>query len=165
MRYFFLRRPHRVTDQLTDCNVLAAKNLVLAGVRTVAVHDSDVVSVSDLGANFYLSEADIGSNRAEVCRAKLADLNGAVAVECHSAQLEREFLATFNIVVLCGGHSLQERVRVADTCHELGVGLVMAETCGLAGMLFVDFGSNFEVIDKDGELPKSSMIACIDQVC
>lgn len=45
----------------------AAKNLVLAGVQSVAVHDAEPVAMADLGANFYLTAADVGANRAEVC--------------------------------------------------------------------------------------------------
>jgi ubiquitin-activating enzyme E1 len=42
--------------------------VILAGVKSVTIHDKAEVALRDLGAQFYLSEADIGKNRAEACR-------------------------------------------------------------------------------------------------
>ena len=39
-----------------------AKNLVLAGVGSLTVLDSSVVTDDDLGAQFFISEHDIGHN-------------------------------------------------------------------------------------------------------
>lgn len=44
-----------------------AKNVVLAGVASVTLHDTGIAQLSDLSSQFYLSEADLGKNRAEVC--------------------------------------------------------------------------------------------------
>lgn len=43
-----------------------AKNLVLAGIGSLTVLDSSIVTDDDLGAQFFISEQDIGHN---VCRA------------------------------------------------------------------------------------------------
>ena len=59
----------------------AAKNIILAGVKRVVLHDPEDVRISDLGANFYLSETDVGRNRVDACLDKLRELNTAVAVE------------------------------------------------------------------------------------
>jgi len=177
--------------------VLPAKNLVLAGVKSVTIHDTQNVEIADLGANFYLTPTDVGANRAEVslrpspprlfflcgiaprrlpllvtccvlprqaCRAKLAELNGAVTVRSLGAQaLEGALLAEYNAVVLCEAESLTERDRISNLCRESGVCLIVSQLCGLAGMLFVDFGASFRVLDKDGETPSTSMLACIAQ--
>lgn len=39
-----------------------AKNLVLAGIGSLTVQDSQVVVDDDLGAQFFISEQDIGKN-------------------------------------------------------------------------------------------------------
>ncbi len=36
----------------------------------------------DLGSNFFLTEADVGTARATACAAKLAELNSMVTVRC-----------------------------------------------------------------------------------
>ena len=39
-----------------------AKNLVLAGIGSLTVLDSSIVTDDDLGAQFFISEQDIGHN-------------------------------------------------------------------------------------------------------
>lgn len=75
----------------------AAKNVILAGVKTVTLHDAEAVQLPDLGAQFYLTEADVGANRAAACQAKLQELNTAVAVAATSEELTDAFLATFDV--------------------------------------------------------------------
>jgi ubiquitin-like 1-activating enzyme E1 A len=43
-----------------------AKNLVLAGIGSITLADHELVTEEDLGAQFFISEADVGKN---VCRA------------------------------------------------------------------------------------------------
>lgn len=38
-----------------------AKNLILAGPAVVDLHDTDLVKIEDLGANFYLREEHVGN--------------------------------------------------------------------------------------------------------
>jgi molybdopterin/thiamine biosynthesis adenylyltransferase len=54
--------------------VFAAKNVVLAGVKSVTLHDTETAVLSDLSSQFYLFEEDVGKNRAEV--------RVATSVEC-----------------------------------------------------------------------------------
>lgn len=90
--------------------LVAAKNIILAGVKSVTLYDSHAVELRDLGAQFYLSETDVGSNRADACQQKLQELNTAVAVsalhdELSAAQLTkfdvRAFLSTLELTVSC----------------------------------------------------------------
>jgi ubiquitin-activating enzyme E1 len=75
----------------------AGKNVILAGVRAVTVHDKKAVKLEDLGAQFYLTPEDVGKNRAEACMAKLQELNGSVAVEASSAELTEDYLKAFQV--------------------------------------------------------------------
>lgn len=50
---------------LVNCQALAAeaaKNIVLAGIGSLTIADDELVSEDDLGAQFLLSETDIGQN-------------------------------------------------------------------------------------------------------
>lgn len=43
-----------------------AKNLVLAGPGSITIYDSELVTLSDLGSNFYTTQKNVGKNtRAE----------------------------------------------------------------------------------------------------
>ena len=77
--------------------VFAAKNVILAGVKSVTLHDMEDVKIQDLSAQFYLTKADIGKNRAEACREKLQELNTAVAVSASSAELNEDLLSKFQV--------------------------------------------------------------------
>jgi len=52
------------------------KNLVLAGVRSVTIHDPTITQISDLGSNFYLKPEHVGKvTRAEACLNAFKELN------------------------------------------------------------------------------------------
>jgi ubiquitin-like 1-activating enzyme E1 A len=52
-----------------------AKNLVLAGIKSLTIIDHEVVTESDLGAQFFVTEQDVGRNvrawSASMCEAQL----------------------------------------------------------------------------------------------
>lgn len=57
-----------------------AKNLVLAGIHSLTILDHESVAESDLGAQFFLSSADVGRNRAEAAAPNIRKLNPRVSV-------------------------------------------------------------------------------------
>ena len=59
-----------------------AKNLILAGPRSVSLDDPETTQMNDLGANFYLEEQHVGkTSRADAGLAKLQELNPYVKVD------------------------------------------------------------------------------------
>jgi len=141
-----------------------AKNLVLAGVRSVTLHDTADVQLSDLAAQFYLTAEDIGRNRAEVSVHKLSELNPYVAVAASRADLTEEFLATFQAVVLTNNRSVEEVQRINAFCHAKDIIFVLSETRGVFGYVFTDFGHEFTVVDKNGEEPHKHIVTSVTQV-
>lgn len=45
---------------------LTAKNLALAGVKSLTLCDPKPISMPELSSQFYFGEGDVGKNRAEV---------------------------------------------------------------------------------------------------
>lgn len=74
-----------------------AKNLVLAGVKSVALHDVRNVELWDLSSNFIFSEDDVGKNRALASIQKLQELNNSVAISTLTAELTKEQLSDFQV--------------------------------------------------------------------
>ena len=134
--------------------------MILAGLKSVTLHDPKPVAIRDLGSQFYLTESDIGKPRAEACRHRLQELNNSVSVVTSSEEFSEEFLMKFEVVVATQ-MSLKEAVRVDDICHKLGIPFVKSDIRGLFASVFCDFGSNFEVADVDGEEPHTGIIAGI----
>lgn len=79
---------------------VAAKNLILAGVKSVTLHDEGTVELWDLSSNFCLSEGDIGKNRALACVHNLQELNNAVLISTLTAKLSKEQLSDYQVGVL-----------------------------------------------------------------
>lgn len=69
-----------------------AKNLILAGVKSVTLYDPTPVTYYDLSAQFYLTEADVGKPRAAASVQKLADLNQYVHVTEAQGPLDEAFI-------------------------------------------------------------------------
>ncbi|NWI50025.1 UBA1 enzyme, partial [Calyptomena viridis] len=120
---------------------------------------------------FLLGEEDVGQNRAEASCQALAELNPCVVVEAHTGELSQAFLASFQVslcpytlgppewqhplivltqVVVLTESPLEEQLRVGDFCHAQGICFIVADTKGLVGQLFCDFGEHF-VIDDPAE--------------
>lgn len=79
------------------CKTLTAKNLILAGVKSVTLHDEGKVELWDLSSNFIFSENDVGKNRALSSIQKLQELNNAVVVSTLTTKLTKEQLSEFQV--------------------------------------------------------------------
>lgn len=139
-----------------------AKNLILAGVKSVTLHDEGTVELWDLSSNFVFSEDDVGKNRAHACVQKLQELNNAVLVSTMTTKLTKEQLSDFQAVVFTD-ISLDKAIEFDDYCHshQPPIAFIKAEIRGLFGGVFCDFGPEFTVVDVDGEEPHTGIIASI----
>ncbi|MBA0728847.1 hypothetical protein Golax_001712 [Gossypium laxum] len=139
-----------------------AKNLILAGVKSVTLHDEGVVELWDLSSNFVFSETDVGKNRALASVQKLQELNNAVIISTLTTKLTKEQLSNFQAVVFTD-ISFEKAIEFDDYCHNYNppISFIKAEVRGLFGSIFCDFGPEFTVVDVDGEDPHTGIIASI----
>lgn len=139
-----------------------AKNIVLGGVKSVTIHDQSVTTWLDLSTQFFLREDDLGKNRAEASCSRLAELNTYVPIAAETGPLTEDFVSKFQVVVLTNS-PLEEQKHIGEFCHRSGIYFIVADTRGLFGQIFCDFGENFIVSDTDGEQPVSVMIAAVSK--
>ncbi|PKI49887.1 hypothetical protein CRG98_029725 [Punica granatum] len=139
-----------------------AKNLVLAGVKSVTLHDEGVVESWDLSSNFIFSERDVGKNRALASVHKLRELNNAVLVSSLTSTLTKDQLSNFQAVVFTDVN-IEKAIEFNDYCHnhQPSISFIKVEVRGLFGSVFCDFGPDFTVSDVDGEEPHTGIIASI----
>jgi len=147
---------------LNGLGVEVAKNVVLAGVKTVTLHDNTPVAIADLGAQFFLRESDLGQPRAAVTGPRLAELNNYVPVDVYAGALTPEFVSQFGIIVIAGTVPMAEAIKINDAARAAGSRFILAETFGVFGYTFCDFGDAFVCVDDNGEEPSSAMVASID---
>ncbi|KAJ0967376.1 hypothetical protein J5N97_024293 [Dioscorea zingiberensis] len=156
-----LARSNVLISGLSGLGAEIAKNLVAAGVKSVTLHDDESVQLCDLSSNFFISEDDVGKNRALACVPKLLELNHAVSVSTLT-DLEPSKLSDFQAVVFTD-ISLEKAIECDDYCHnhEPPIAFIKAEVRGLFGNIFCDFGPEFTVVDVDGVEPHMGIISFI----
>uniref|UniRef100_A0AAZ3R1K3 Ubiquitin-activating enzyme E1 C-terminal domain-containing protein n=1 Tax=Oncorhynchus tshawytscha TaxID=74940 RepID=A0AAZ3R1K3_ONCTS len=99
-----------------------AKNIVLAGVKVLTLHDTKLCETWDLGSNFFLRQDDVLTqrNRALAVHPRVAELNPYVHVDTSSSSLDLStdlcFLKRYQCVILTEARlSLQKKIN--DFCH------------------------------------------------
>ncbi|XP_073141807.1 ubiquitin-activating enzyme E1 1-like isoform X2 [Henckelia pumila] len=139
-----------------------AKNLILAGVKSVTLHDEGSVELWDLSSSFIFTEEDLGKNRALAAVPKLQELNNTVIISTLTTELTKEKLSDFQAVVFTN-LSLEKAIEFDDYCHkhQPPIAFIKSEVRGLFGSVFCDFGPEFTVFDVDGEDPHTGIIASI----
>jgi ubiquitin-activating enzyme E1 len=82
---------------LGGLGVEIAKNVILSGVKSVCLHDKKAVTQVDLAAQYYLSDKDVGRNRAQVSCTALAELNNYVSVSTYTGELTPEYIEQYQV--------------------------------------------------------------------
>ncbi len=125
---------------LQGLGIETAKNLILAGPHTVAVHDDGLCTVADLGTNFYLNEDAVGKPRGQSCLTQLRDLNPNINVKLLTGPITCTMLATFSVVVFINATPLRELRSLNAFCRSQQIVFLYAYNRGATAGLFADFG-------------------------
>jgi len=147
-----------------------AKNLALAGPKSVSIYDPEIVKINDLGANFYCEQSHVGKKtRAEASITELQKLNPYVKVEIIKSQAELdEMITSGRAHVVCQTEMLLngeviDQQALNDKCRAHKVGYIASQTLGPWGYGFVDFGNDHIITDHDGEATKSFIVTMIEK--
>lgn len=149
---------------LRGLGVEIAKNIALAGVKSLTLFDPKPATISDLSSQFFLHPEDVGKPRARVTVPRVSELNPYTPVREYTAPdltSDLSQLKQFQVVVLTDT-PLRDQVKIADYCHENGIYVVITDTYGLFGSIFTDFGKNFTCGDPTGENVLTGIVADID---
>lgn len=143
-----------------------AKNIALAGVKSVTIYDPELVTIQDLSSQFFLREEDVGKPRAAVTLSRIAELNAYVPIRDLGGnpgeEISVDLVKGFQVVVLCGV-SYKKQLEINEWTHANNVHFVSAETRGLFGSAFNDFGAKFTCVDPTGEQPLTGMIVSVNK--
>ena len=94
-------------------------------------------------------------------RPLLAELNAYTPVSVLET-LSEDALKKYTVVVLVNG-STEEQLRLNNLTHGAGIKFIAANTAGLFGSAFCDFGVGFPVVDTSGETPLAGMVVEIEE--
>ncbi|KAK3678079.1 E1 ubiquitin-activating protein [Recurvomyces mirabilis] len=155
---------HVLVVGMRGLGVEIAKNIALAGVKSLTVWDPKKARIEDLSSQFFLHPSDVGKPRAEVTAPRVSELNPYTPVSVHpgnSLTDDLSQLKKYQAVVLTDT-TLKDQIKIADYCHQHGVYVVVTDIYGLFGTIFTDFGKNFTCGDPTGENPVNGIVAGID---
>lgn len=150
---------------LRGLGVEIAKNIALAGVKSLTLFDPKPARIEDLSSQFFLQPADVGKPRADLTASRVAELNPYTPVSVLAAKdltSDLSLLKKFQSIVLTDT-PLKDQLKIADFCHQNGIYITITDTFGLFGSIFTDFGKNFTVGDPTGENPLNGIVAGIDE--
>lgn len=147
---------------LKGLGIEIAKNVALAGVKSLTLQDNKSIEIEDLSTQFFFTEADIGKPRDEVSKLKLSELNAYVPIKILEPILEERQLEPFQVIVATETMTLEDKIKLNEYCHSHGIKFISTETRGLFGNVFVDFGKDFTVIDTTGEEPRTGIVSDIE---
>ncbi|KAF1839009.1 hypothetical protein BDW02DRAFT_585386 [Decorospora gaudefroyi] len=129
-----------------------AKNLVLAGIGSITLADHEVVTEADLGAQFFITDADVGKNRAEAAAPQVRKLNPRVDVKVLPTDIRNEqdpkFYAAYDIIIatdmdFLSSSALNAGARLARKPFYLGA------SHGMYGYIFADLVEHSFVIERE----------------
>lgn len=165
-----MAQSHVFLSGIGGLGIEIAKNIALAGIKALTIHDTKHCELWDLGTNFFIKEEDIKNrkNRAEACLHHIAELNPYVQVSLSTVPLDEStdlsFLGQYQCVILTETR-LSLRKKINNFCHDQQppIKFISSDAYGICTYLFCDFGEEFEVLDTTGEEPKEIFISNITQ--
>ncbi|VDO92037.1 unnamed protein product [Soboliphyme baturini] len=126
---------------LSGLGAEVAKNLMLAGVKSLTLMDSEEVTEADLRANFFLVPEDIGKNRATASSARCRELNPGVSVSVVTSPAEGlnvDHCRQFSFVCLME-QTFETIGKVNQVCRQAHVRFCSGNVAGYFGCGFFDF--------------------------
>ncbi|XP_071079593.1 SUMO-activating enzyme subunit 1-like [Haliotis cracherodii] len=121
-----------------------AKNIVLAGIKSITLLDSSLVDDEDCTSHFLVSRADLGKNRAESSLHRVQLLNPMVQISADSGDVvakDDSFFSNFDVVcVTCCPAATQ--CRINKICADKKIQFFSGDVFGYYGYMFSDLGEH-----------------------
>eukprot|EP00045_Choanoeca_perplexa_P015807 m.204527 g.204527 ORF g.204527 m.204527 type:complete len:990 (+) comp17087_c0_seq30:117-3086(+) len=152
---------------LNGVGIETAKNIALAGVGKLLIHDTSLCTRYDQGANFYIHNHHVSAAtpRAAACLPQLRELNPYTPVDTLDVPVMAfdQLLRNVELVIVCKG-TLSYLQQLNEACRSCGCKFLAAQVKGPFGFCFADFGAEFEIVDARVEEGSEGMIvACQEQ--
>lgn len=117
-----------------------AKNIILAGVKSVTFLDDGNVTQLDFASNFFVSRDQLGNNRGESSIKRAQALNPLVELRADAGRLadkDEEYFKQFDVIVILEA-STGEQIRINNFCRANNVKFYAADMWGMFGYSFID---------------------------
>ena len=137
--------------------------LAAAGVGKLGIADGDVVEVSNLQRQVLYNETELGKNKAQVAKEKIAKLNSTIELEVYDFFIDTlsifKIITDYDVVVDCTDH-FSIRYLLNDVCYLQKKPLVFASIYQFEAQLSVfHYGENpYNLRDIFSEIPNEKAV-------
>ena len=143
---------------LRGLGIETAKNIILSGPEKVFIFDPKIITITDLGSNYYLKKKDVGiKRRDESSFEELLKLNPYTSVEHlknyeNFSQLIKNILELkLNVVIITEIYPLDKIKLIDSICRKNKIIFIYGLVFGLNSFIFSDFGKEHYIFDKNGK--------------
>lgn len=116
------------------------KNLILAGIKSLTILDSGVVTEEDSCYQFLAPTDQIGKSRAEASLERAQALNPLVKVTADTDRVDDkddDFFTKWSVVIATEC-TKEQLIRISNICHKSSVKFFCADVFGFYGYTFAD---------------------------
>ncbi|XP_053671527.1 SUMO-activating enzyme subunit 1 [Anopheles nili] len=163
-----LRSARILISGLNGLGAEIAKNIILAGVKSVTLLDTQNVMEQDFCSQFLVPQSAVGTNRAEASLFRAQQLNPMVELKADTESLDSKddtFFKSFDVVCLVGASTVQQK-GVNMVCREANVKFFATDVWGMLGFSFADLQKHefaedvakYVVVSKPHEKPKTETV-------
>ncbi|EKD19134.1 ThiF family protein [Drepanopeziza brunnea f. sp. 'multigermtubi' MB_m1] len=128
-----------------------AKNLVLAGIHSLTVVDHENITENDLGSQFFISESDVGMNRAEAAAPQIRKLNPRVSVIVDQENVKEkspDYFGRFDVVIATD--LLPDSLNIINTATRINhKAFYAAGVHGFYGFIFSDLIQHDYLVERE----------------
>ncbi|CAM9494308.1 SUMO-activating enzyme subunit 1 isoform X1 [Lampetra fluviatilis] len=127
-----------------------AKNLILAGVKSVTFLDHNKATEESTRAQFLVPQSRLGENLAEASLERAQNLNPMVDVRTDKSDIAskpEEFFTQFDSICLTGCPQ-DVMIKINSICHERKIKFFAGDVFGYHGYMFADLGIHDYVEEK-----------------
>lgn len=135
-----------------------SKNLILAGVNSLTMVDSQKVSEDDFCSQFLILDEDLNKNRAESSLTQACLLNPMVTVTADTEDISKksdDFFSKFDVVIVTEA-SKREMIRIDNICRAKNVKFFAGSVHGFFGYAFLDLMHHEYVQEIEVAIPIAS---------
>ncbi|KAL4890449.1 hypothetical protein BDV59DRAFT_184540 [Aspergillus ambiguus] len=150
----------KAQEKLRSANILlitfkalaneVAKNLVLAGIGTLTIIDHETVKEEDLGAQFFVTEDQVGQNRAQAASAAIHAMNPRVQLRIDTEDVHSkpaDFFAQFDVTIATE-LDFATYTTINAACRIASRPFYAAGLHGFYGFIFADLITHDFVIER-----------------
>lgn len=143
---------------MSGLGIEIAKCVILGGANSVILHDTyNYIDTVDFASSYYLKFSDLHSSKLDKLEGELKSLNSNVTVSTTCEPITNDNIGNYDVVVFCD-YNLYDVVNYNEMCRKHKVKFIVANSHGLYGYVFCDFGDEFTIVDTNGERVKSGIL-------